>query len=42
MTLPKATRAQLFPLVERKQLTWRHPRLDAGCVVDLVRLFAQG
>ena len=32
----------LFPLVERKQLMWRHPSLDAGCAVDLVKLFAQG
>jgi Uma2 family endonuclease len=31
----------LFPIIEREQLTWRHPALEAGCVVDLVKLFGQ-
>jgi Uma2 family endonuclease len=28
-----------FPMVEREQLTWRHPKLSEGCVLDLVKLF---
>jgi Uma2 family endonuclease len=30
-----------FPVIEREQLTWRHPALDTSCMVDLVRLFGQ-
>ena len=31
-----------FPIVQRGQLIWRHPALEASCVVDLEQLFAQG
>jgi hypothetical protein len=31
----------LFPVIEREQLTWRHPALDTSCMVDLVKLFGQ-
>jgi Uma2 family endonuclease len=30
-----------FPIIEREQLTWRHPALDTSCMVDLVKLFGQ-
>jgi Uma2 family endonuclease len=30
------------PTIERERLVWRHPALDAECVIDLVRLFDFG
>jgi Uma2 family endonuclease len=32
----------LFPVIERERLVWRHPRLAAGCVVDVVKLLTFG
>jgi Uma2 family endonuclease len=30
------------PVIERARLLWRHPALDAECVIDLTRLFDFG
>jgi len=32
----------LEPVIVREQLVWRHPALNSGCVIDLVRLFDFG
>jgi len=31
-----------FPVIEREQLVWRHPALEAECRIDLDRLFPGG
>ena len=30
------------PIIERERLVWRHPAVDAECVVDLLKLFDFG
>ena len=31
----------IFPVVEHERLTWRHPALDAECVIELEELFRE-
>ena len=31
----------VFPAIETAQLNWRYPGVDAACVVDLVKVFAE-